>query len=152
MVLAALEAGPCPFPPPKSGCFLAALSSSRAVLRVRDRTSSSCLRSAWTESNSMWRAWIFSELLQNQKDQNKMVFLKTKKKGQKKSFAGIQSVTRPAWNFPTCHSYECEWDFGITSSLPSRRHSACCTLIPAAPAHAESQWRGGLKRSKVVIS
>lgn len=101
MVLAALEAGPCPFPPPKSGCLLAALSSSRAVLRVRDRTSSSCLRSAWTESNSMWRAWIFSELLQNQKDQNKMVFLKKrKKKGQKKKLCRNPECHKTCVEFP----------------------------------------------------
>lgn len=59
---AALEAGPCPSPPPKSGCLLAALSRPRARLRVLARTSSSCLRRAWTESSSVCRTWTFSEL------------------------------------------------------------------------------------------
>lgn len=64
---AALEAGPCPSPPPKSDCLLAALSSARVMLRVLARTSSSCPRSAWTESSSVWRAWIFPELRERRK-------------------------------------------------------------------------------------
>lgn len=69
---AALEAGPRPFPPPKPGCLMAALSSARAVLRALARTSSSCPRRAWTESNSVWRACTFSELQSTKKKKKKI--------------------------------------------------------------------------------
>lgn len=54
---------------------MAALSSARAVLRVLARTSSSCPRRAWTESNSVWRACTFSEL-QGKKKIKKQHFIK----------------------------------------------------------------------------
>lgn len=65
------------------------------MLRVLDRTSSSCVRRAWTVSSSVWRAWILSEL-----EDRKIFYSKTRKtldknkellnaKGLKKKLYGV---------------------------------------------------------------